>query len=76
MPSIEDFIDLRILKDRTWEPNFELAETESTLSASSQDILSLSSDFKTDLKYEMLRSKDLEIDDYSLSNYVSVDASY
>lgn len=27
LPSIEDFIDPRILEDRTWEPNFELAET-------------------------------------------------
>lgn len=76
LPSIEDFIDLRILEDRTWELNFELAETKSTSSAGSQDVLSLSSDFETDPKYEMLRSEDLEIDDYSLSNYVSADASY
>lgn len=75
LPSIEDFIDPRILEDRTWEPNFELAETESTSSASSQDVLSFSSNFETDPKYEMLRSEDSEIDDYSLSDYVSADAS-
>ncbi|KAH2529018.1 hypothetical protein KXW97_001870 [Aspergillus fumigatus] len=75
LPSIEDFIDPRILEDRTWEPNFELAETKSTSSAGSQDVLSLSSDFETDPKYEMLRSEDLEIDDYSLSNYSSEDES-
>lgn len=65
LPSIEDFIDPRILE----------AETKSTSSAGSQDVLSLSSDFETDPKYEMLRSEDSEIDDYSLSDYVSADAS-
>jgi hypothetical protein len=75
LASIEDFIDPRILEDRIWEPNFELNETESTSSAGSQDVLSLSSGYETDPKYEMLRSEDSEIDDYSLSDYVSANAS-
>jgi hypothetical protein len=75
LASIEDFIDPRILEDHIWEPNFELTETESTSSAGSQDVLSLGSGYGTDPKYEILRSEDSEIDDYSLSDYVSADAS-
>ncbi|KAF4231707.1 hypothetical protein CNMCM8980_005207 [Aspergillus fumigatiaffinis] len=75
LASIEDFIDPRILEDRIWEPNFELTETESTSSAGSQDVLSLSSGYETDPKYEMLRSENSEIDDYSLSDYSCEDES-
>jgi hypothetical protein len=75
LPSIEEFIDPRILEDHICEPNFELNETESTASAGGLDVLSLSSGYETDPKYEILRSEDSEIDDYSLSDYVSADAS-
>lgn len=77
LPSIEDSIDPRILEVHSWEPNFELAETESTgaSSAGSQDVMSLSTGYETDPKYEILRSEDSEFDDYSLSDNVSADAS-
>jgi hypothetical protein len=75
LPSIEEFIDLRILEDHICKLNFKLNETESTASAGGLDVLSLSLGYETDLKYEILRSEDSEIDDYSLSDYVSVDAS-
>jgi hypothetical protein len=76
LASIKDFIDPSILEDRIWEPNFKLTKTESTSSAGSQDVLSLSSGYKTDPKYKMLRSEDSEIDDYSPSDHVSADASH
>lgn len=75
LPSIEESIDPRILEDYITKLNFELNEAESTSSAGGLDVLLLSSGYKTNLKYEMLRSEDLEIDDYSLSDYVSADAS-
>jgi hypothetical protein len=76
LPSIKEFINLRIFEDHICEPNFKLNETESTASAGSLDILSLSLGYKTNPKYKILRSEDSEIDDYSLLDYVSADASY
>ncbi|KAH2988346.1 hypothetical protein KXW58_006123 [Aspergillus fumigatus] len=75
LPSIEESIDPRILEDYITKLNFELNEAESTSSAGGLDVLSLSSGYKTNLKYEMLRSEDSEIDDYSLSDYSSEDES-